>query len=729
MLSFVVLSTASIIKGKRTKVSILFSLLCAQGVLLYFDVWFALVAKTPHTALFVRRLDHFFLVYSLPLWIQFFRTYLGVTNRPYLIPLAYGYAFLLMCFVPTPLYFDGLRIHGGGYIGNGKIAYLFFSFGAVAVIAYVLTILIQAIQQATSNVQRSRLTWVLLGFGMVGFMTAVNCLPNLGLDVYPIGNFSFIPLIFFTAAFLKHDVFDTGALIHKGLVYSLVTAITTILYAALIMVADWGFKDLRTAHPILFPLMFFFLIALILGPLKSGVQKVIDRLFYKGIYDYRKTVKEAARNIAAVRRMTEIGQQITKTVVEAMILDGCAMGIITATGEVFDQFIAHGPNHQIDNQIDNQMDNTKEGTQERKPWIDLINIMGGQRKTITRNQLEGGPAEARWMAALADMKQLGAELAVPMVFKDRLNGILFLGPKRSGDVFTREDLDLLETLGGQGALALENARSYETIADLNLNLEKKVKQRTHDLQQALIEKERSQEQLVRSESLAAIGQLVAGTAHEMNNPLASAASLVQATIEDLANWKPAETPDEDLIDDLKFAHKELNRARDIVASLLGLSRQTQEYAEEVQINTVIKDALRVLHSRYKDRNIQIEENYAKDLPPTTGNFAHLGQVAINILKNAIDAVADEKGKITFKTQNGKNNDQIEFICSDNGPGIDPKLRQDIYKPFFTTKPVGQGTGLGLYVCHEIIQRHGGTLTLTDTPNGGATFTVRLPIEK
>lgn len=715
MLSFVALGTVSVLKGRKTKVNTLFFLLCVMGALLYFDVWFSAIASSPRAALFVRRVDHFILVYSLPLYIHFFHTYLGIVNRRYLVPLVYGYAFVLMCFVPTALYFDGLREHGGGYFGNGKIAYLFLTIGALAVTGYVLVILAQAIRKAPSNVHGSKLKWVLLGFAMVGFMTGINCLPNLGLNVYPIGNFSFIPLILFTAAFLKHDVFDTGALIHKGLIYSVVTAITTGLYAALILLVDWAFKDLRASHSYLFALTFFFLIALILGPLKGGVQKAIDRLFYKSKYDYRKTVKEVGRMIAAVRRTSEIGQRITKTVVEAMLVDGCALGLIDAGGKNFSQFIVHG------------MTDTRNGNPARTPRVDLIEIMHTQKKAITRAQLEEGGVAATRLAALSDMQRLGVELAVPMIFKARLTGLLLMGAKRSGDVFTREDLDLLETLAGQGALAVENARSYQTIEDLNVNLEDKVKKRTAALQEALAEKERSQEQLVRSESLAAIGQLVAGTAHEMNNPLASAASLVQSTIEDLTVWDPHKAPDEDLLDDLKFAHKELNRARDIVASLLGLSRQTQTYTEKVQINTVVKDALRVLNSRYKDRNIAIDEDYAKDLPATSGNFAHLGQVAINIIKNAIDAVGDEEGIIRLSTHFDEPDDKIVFTCADNGPGIARKLRQDIYKPFFTTKPVGQGTGLGLYVCHEIIQRHGGTLTLDDAPEGGASFTVRLPV--
>ncbi|MBW2591047.1 MAG: hypothetical protein JRD71_10090, partial [Deltaproteobacteria bacterium] len=171
---------------------------------------------------------------------------------------------------------------------------------------------------------------------------------------------------------------------------------------------------------------------------------------------------------------------------------------------------------------------------------------------------------------------------------------MILGEKLSGDFFSTEDLDLLETLSSQSALAIENANSYRRLDELNRNLEKIVRERTAKLNDALIEKEKTQDQLIRSESLAAIGQLVAGTAHELNNPLTSVSSLVQSTIEDLVQMADKVTLDEELIDDLKFAHKELDRARDIVSSLLGLSRQTQTYTEPVNLNMVITDALRIL---------------------------------------------------------------------------------------------------------------------------------------
>jgi C4-dicarboxylate-specific signal transduction histidine kinase len=327
---------------------------------------------------------------------------------------------------------------------------------------------------------------------------------------------------------------------------------------------------------------------------------------------------------------------------------------------------------------------------------------------------------------LSELEILNAEIVLPLLSKEQLYGFIILGEKRSGDLFTQEDMDLLETLSSQSALALENARSYKIIEDLNKDLEKKVEERTRALREALSEKERTQKQLIRSESLAAIGQLVAGVAHELNNPLTTVTSLVQATIEDIEKLDSENSLDEDMIDDLKFADKELDRARSIVSSLLGLSRQTQTYSEAVDINSVVKDALRILHNQYKHYELNIVETYARDLPDIRGNFANLGQVALNIIKNAIQAVVDMKGTIFLSTHFDVNARQVVFLCKDTGPGIPVDIREDIFKPFFTTKAVGKGTGLGLYICHEIIVKHGGTLKHQKSDETGAVFEVRLP---
>jgi two-component system NtrC family sensor kinase len=243
---------------------------------------------------------------------------------------------------------------------------------------------------------------------------------------------------------------------------------------------------------------------------------------------------------------------------------------------------------------------------------------------------------------------------------------------------------------------------------------------------ALEEKDRTQDQLVQSESLAAIGQLSAGIAHELNNPLAGTSSLVQMSIETIKEQKEKREIDEELLENLEFSLKELQKAGNIVRSVLDLSRQTQTYVEDVNMNRVLEDALRVLYNMYKHLDVVIEENYDRNLPTLKGNFANLGQVFINIIKNAVQSLPEGKGTIALSTRYDHGKDRIVVECRDTGRGISREIQKDIFKPFFTTKEVGKGTGLGLYVSHEIIRKHNGNISVTSEPGKGTTFTVELP---
>ena len=275
-------------------------------------------------------------------------------------------------------------------------------------------------------------------------------------------------------------------------------------------------------------------------------------------------------------------------------------------------------------------------------------------------------------------------------------------------------------LGYAGRRRLELRRAREAL------IEEK-QQRLEEQQAALREREQAQDMLIRSESMAAIGTLVAGAAHELNNPIGAASSLMQTTEEILAEDEPEDivAEREAMVDDLRFARKELGRAKEIVASLLGLSRQSQDYTEEIDLNEVVRDALRVLYNQYKQYEVNIAEDYAEGLPVIQGNFAQLGQVALNLVQNAVEAIGQGEGRIYLRTW--LDSGEVVFECRDSGPGMPEDVRQDVFKPFFTTKAPGEGTGLGLYVCHQIVAKHGGHIEVESQPGQGTVFRVLLPL--
>lgn len=711
---FLGLAGIALFHGQRTPANHLFFIICLLGSFLNIDILIAFNVTSPATALRVSRIDHFFLVYLFPVYIHFFHEYLHIQDRKWLIYAAYVYAFILMCITPTPLYFESMRPHFFGLFPTPGPFYSFFGLGALFVTGYVLILIYESIRREQRSARRITLRYVFVGFGVMGVMNGLNVFPIYGYSIYPPGNLSFLPLICFGIGVLRYQILDMDILIKKGLIYTLLTALLTCLYALIILIASKMMKGFNLSDTIYFPILFFLLITIVFGPLKNRIQVLVDRLFAKGRYDYQKTLKQVSQRIASILNIDEIGIYLTDTIVNVMKVDTFGLFISDPSGTRFSNLATRGKHYDAI---------ARESFGPDSLFIRHLEISGDPIIKKTLNKKSGSEVDGM----LSEMDRLCAEVILPLIFKKKLNGFIILSEKLSGDLFSIEDLDLLETLSSQTALAIENARSYKEIEDLNQNLEAKVEERTESLQTALAEKEKTQEQLIRSESLAAIGQLVAGTAHELNNPLASVTSLIQSTIEDLVEWDGESVPDENLIDDLQFAGKELRRAKEIVASLLGLSRQTQRYSEAVNLNTVLEDALRVLKNQYKHQDLNIIEDYAEDLPDIQGNFANLGQVVINIIKNAIQAVSETSGTIFLTTRFDSNRQRVEFECRDTGPGIPAAIRSDIFKPFFTTKEVGKGTGLGLYICHEIIERHGGAITLEDTDKGSARFVVRLPL--
>ena len=248
------------------------------------------------------------------------------------------------------------------------------------------------------------------------------------------------------------------------------------------------------------------------------------------------------------------------------------------------------------------------------------------------------------------------------------------------------------------------------------------------LQQTLEEKDRAQRQLIQAERMAAVGELVAGSAHELNNPMAVASSLVQSIGEMLKEDTPEELTEDRalMVENVRIALKDLNRAKEIVANLLSLSDRNRDYTEAVKINIVADDALRLLRGTYDREKVRVVKAYGEDLPTVTGNFADLGQMGMHLVRNAVEAL---KGGGTITLRTAVEGDQVVLECHDTGVGIPPEIRGEIFKPFFKTKPPAEGTGLGLYIVHRIVEKHGGTIEVESAPGKGTTFSVRLPLTR
>jgi two-component system NtrC family sensor kinase len=232
-------------------------------------------------------------------------------------------------------------------------------------------------------------------------------------------------------------------------------------------------------------------------------------------------------------------------------------------------------------------------------------------------------------------------------------------------------------------------------------------------------------QLVQSDKLAAIGKMAAGVAHEINNPLAV---ILQKTgwMEDLLqteDLKSSENLDE-FKTSIRKIEEHVERARKVVHGMLGYARKMEPRLEDVDINDTLKQTTSLLNNFARINNIVIRTDLAPDLPILASDQAQLQQVFLNLISNAIDAIG-KNGVVQISSI--RSEDEVHISISDNGRGIPEEAHKKVFDPFYTTKQSGKGTGLGLWISYNIIEKMGGTITLASKEGEGTTFTVKLPI--
>jgi len=235
----------------------------------------------------------------------------------------------------------------------------------------------------------------------------------------------------------------------------------------------------------------------------------------------------------------------------------------------------------------------------------------------------------------------------------------------------------------------------------------------------ITERKRMEEQLMLTDRLASIGELASGIAHELNNPLTSVIGFSQLLLE--------EDIPENLKEDLGTIYSEAQRASAIVKNLLTFARKHAPMRQTSQVNNILEDVLKLRAYEHKVNNIELEKNFAPELPEIMLDYFQMQQVFLNLIVNAESAMLEANGKGKLAITTGRVNNTIKVSIADNGPGIAKENLRRVFDPFFTTKEVGKGTGLGLSICHGIVAGHGGKIYAEGEVKQGAKFVVELPL--
>ncbi len=314
------------------------------------------------------------------------------------------------------------------------------------------------------------------------------------------------------------------------------------------------------------------------------------------------------------------------------------------------------------------------------------------------------------------LQRAGATIVVPVEVAQQVTAVIYVDSMNPLQQFTEEDLRLMALIGIEAGAALQNARLYGQLMD-----------ERNALQEAMAKLQSAQEQLVQSEKMAALGQLVAGIVHDVRNPLTVISGHAQ-----LLDMLIADSADPALLkESIRQIIEGVDHGNRIMSRLLQFAKPSPPSKKHVSLNPLLKDTVEFLQTEINKYQTVVQPLWAESLPPVEADENQLRQVFMNILMNALQAIG-KNGKITICTRvvEDRGRRMVEAAITDTGCGMDQEVLARLFVPFFTTKKKSAaigGMGLGLSVSYGIIRNHGGEILVESAPGQGTTFRVRLPV--
>jgi signal transduction histidine kinase len=626
------------------------------------------------------------------LFYHYVLVFLGLPSRRPSLYVGYGLAFVLMEACPTSLFLAGVQETAWGYMPRPGPFYalfllLFYSYLILGVVHLVI-----AYRRTTSAFRRNRTCLVLVGVGISltgGFVDFLRFM--LGWEwLYPIG----IPTnaVFALAlgvAIVRYRLLDVRILAKWLLLYALVAAtLGPPLIAGLWLMERVTPAAGSTPH-------LGYVIALVVAitaalPLLRKLERVFERLMFARQHGVRDVLGALSKDLASVLDIDRLGRTLTDGLVTRIPAFHASLHLCSSARDSFVPFSRAVSPAWEGSSAEVSVDGVL------AMWLRLT----GKPLSVEELAMHGG-AEARMRAAVSALEHARAALLLPVFLDGELAAILVLGEKVSGESYHSGEIELLQMLMGQTSIALKNSRLY---ADLRNQME---------------ELTRTQQQLIQSAKLAAIGELAASVAHEINNPL----MIILGNSDLMMRDMPAGSP---VAKRVATIREEATRAGKITRDLLNFARRREPKREPVAVDQLVLRALELLNARISKSSVRASTDFDPAVAPILGDADQLTQVFLNLIGNAVDAMP-QGGPLLIRTEHAAESDTVSVRIIDRGVGMTPEQRERIFEPFFTTKGEGRGTGLGLSVSLGIVRNHGGSLDVESEPGEGTTMVVRLPV--
>ncbi len=584
----------------------------------------------------------------------------------------------------------------------GPVWYLLLLY-VISCAIYGLYMLFVGYRKSTGY-SRNQLKYLLIGMVFLA-LTGLSCMlsafrmfipPGIEKPLMLMGNF------ILAYAIIKHRLMDINVAITKGTVFAVVYA-----FVLGIPVAVWFWGRTYLTNKIganwgLVPIG----IALILASLGPTIYGFIRRKAEAALFKERLRYQENL--IALAKQMT-----LTKDLRGLLVLI-----IRNVTREIG---ISHARIYLLDRKTDEYVREVRYGKERRRQYGDslykgspLVRILSRNRDTRPYLREEViSHFETNEPEHLGEIKgqlrSMGAAVLLPAFIGGELVAFLVLGTKRSKEIYTPDDLGMFEILAGQAGLAIENAQFYQELKE-------------------------AQATVLQAAKLSSIGELAAGFAHQIDNPLGIISAGCQLCNMDIKEWlgrmnlpeedkKVLETMEDRMNKVIDTAH----RAADLVQRIRGYAKPADRDFEATDLNPVMEDALSLAQYQITHGGISVTKDIPQDLPKIKGIGVQLEQVFLNMIINACEAMAGKKGELAISARVGKEEPhKIEVVLADNGCGIPKENLKKLFDIFYTTKG-SQGTGVGLSMAYRIVKDHNGDINIESEMGKGTKFTVSLPI--
>jgi two-component system NtrC family sensor kinase len=599
----------------------------------------------------------------------------------------YGLSCFLAAFSWTPYFVKAVIVHPWGYSFQSGPLYFLYLLQFILAIVLSFSYMLRGYTSA-NRYHRHRLKYFFLAVGVSFTLGSLNFLPIFGMQVYPLGSIAVtVGLFIATYSVVQHRLMDVSVFMAKGLAY-----IFSILLlggpaaVAMFFLERYYFQGVDLSFSLLL-LTIGIMVALIFQKVKERMNQAMQQIIVRDKYFYHRVLEDFSRRLVTMVDLNRLLHMLTETVERSMGVSRISVFLYYPDKEIFRSALTRGlPENDTETTSFNSGDPCIRWLEEKK-------------EAVVRAEIDKNPKRREEKECFNMMTRLQAEVCLPLIYLDRLIGFINLGHKMQEEMYYREDLDLLNTLTNQLAIAIENANLYE-------NLKK------------------SQDIMRRADRLASLGTLVSSLAHEIRNPLVSIKTFTQLL--------PERLEDEEFRNYfLKVASGEIDRLTTLINELLGFARPSEPNLQGEDVNTLIDKMEFLIATEARKKNITISKNRTPNLPLVMVDAEQIKQVLLNLLLNAIQAIPRE-GQVWVETRvvqvprDGTPERFVQIEVRDTGVGIPKENLERVFDPFFSTRP--DGSGLGLAISYQIIHEHGGFIDLESEVGKGTSFRVHLPLK-